>query len=87
MLFRLVSAPLVAFAVLLGPAPLAQAGRVNYAAVRAAVGHAYAEKAYEMGEVLAVLQGLSKESAVLVGKIETHCDTALPARTGRLRAQ
>ena len=46
---------------------------VNYADVRARVANAFAEKAYEMSAMVAVLQTLSKETSSLVETIHAHC--------------
>ena len=39
----------------------------NYAEVRARVGSAFAEKAHELADAVAVVQGLSKEATRLPG--------------------
>ena len=51
--------------------------RINYAEVRGNMGHAFAEKASELHEWLALLQSLSKEAVGILGKLETHCGPAL----------
>jgi len=50
--------------------------RVNYAEVRARVAHAFAAKASELGDAIALVQGLSKESMSLLDQIHTYCGSA-----------
>lgn len=45
----------------------------NYAEVRARVGSAFAEKAHELADAVAVVQGLSKEATRLLGEIDKQC--------------
>lgn len=44
----------------------------NYAEVRARVGSAFAEKAHELADAVAVVQGLSKEATRLPGIVVVH---------------
>ena len=50
--------------------------RVNYADVRARVAHAFAAKASELGDAIALVQGLSKESVALLDQIRIYCGSA-----------
>ena len=50
----------------------------NYAEVRARVGSAFAEKAHELADAVAVVQGLSKEATRLPRELFRHF-LALPA--------
>ena len=50
--------------------------KVNYADVRARVEHAFEERAHEMAATLSVLQEVSKETAALLERINTHCRTS-----------
>jgi hypothetical protein len=52
--------------------------KLNYAEVRARVGSAFAEKAHELADAVAVVQGLSKEATRLPRKLFGHF-LALPA--------
>jgi len=47
--------------------------RINYADVRRRVGSAFAEKANEIADAVAVVQGLSRETTRLLGEIDTQC--------------
>ena len=60
-------------------APNAPHTKVDYANVRARVAHAFAEKAHEMSETVAVLQGLSRETRALVDTINANCGMKLEA--------
>ena len=46
---------------------------VNYADVRARVAKSFPEKANEIGNLIAVLQDLSKATVDLTNQISTHC--------------
>lgn len=46
---------------------------INYAEVRTRVSHAFAEKAHEMTETLAVLQDLSKATSAILADIHAQC--------------
>ena len=67
----------------------APTAKVDYAGVRARVAHAFAEKAHEMTETVAVLQKLSKDTVALVDTINMHCgvklETASTAKRPALR--
>jgi DnaJ-domain-containing protein 1 len=49
------------------------APKINYADVRKRVHHAYAEKANEIADAIAVVQRLSKEGATLLEEIRAQC--------------
>lgn len=49
------------------------APKANYAEVRVRVGNAFAEKANELADAIAVVQGLSKDAARLLGEIGAQC--------------
>lgn len=49
------------------------APKANYADVRKRVGNAFAEKANEIADAIAVVQGLSKEATRLLGDIDAQC--------------
>ena len=48
-------------------------GTVNYADIRARVAHGFAEKGYEIANVVALLQDISKATVDLTDKISAHC--------------
>lgn len=50
---------------------------MNYAEVRRKVEYAFAEKANELHDWLALVQSLSKESLQILEKLDTHCGVAL----------
>ena len=49
------------------------APKINYADVRKRVSYAFAEKAHEIADAIAVVQSLSKEGAALLEEIKTQC--------------
>lgn len=49
------------------------APKINYADVRKRVQHAFAEKANEIAEAIAVVQSLSKEGSTLLEEIDSQC--------------
>ena len=49
------------------------APKINYADVRKRVQHAFAEKAHEIADAIAVVQSLSKEGATLMEEIRAQC--------------
>lgn len=49
------------------------APKINYADVRKRVSYAFAEKANEIADAIAVVQSLSKEGAALLEEIKTQC--------------
>ena len=51
--------------------------RVNYAEVRRKVEHAFAEKAHELHQSLALVQSLSKATLQVLDKLDTHCGASL----------
>ena len=49
------------------------APKINYADVRKRVRYAFAEKAHEIADAIAVVQSLSKEGVALLEEIKTQC--------------
>ena len=49
------------------------APKINYADVRKRVSYAFAEKANEIADAIAVVQSLSKEGTALLDEIKTQC--------------
>ena len=49
------------------------APKINYADVRKRVQHAFAEKANEISDAIATVQGLSKEGATIMSEIRAQC--------------
>ena len=49
------------------------APKINYADVRKRVQHAFAEKANEISDAIAAVQGLSKEGATIMSEIRSQC--------------
>jgi hypothetical protein len=47
--------------------------KINYDNGRKRVHHAYAEKANEIVDAIAVVQDLSKEGAAILGEIQAQC--------------
>ena len=47
--------------------------RMNYAALRAHVSHAFGERAHEMSATLSVLQDVSKATASKIEKAKANC--------------